>query len=263
MYKVINLAKKGKNYQISIKDDLKEFNFVVSEDLIIEYRLLVGKELDQKQYNSLINAINKDAYYQKVLKYALFKPRTKKEIFTYLDKLKIEDYGYYLNKLEKLKLIDDALYAENYITDAINLKKIGPRKITEDLRIKGIKSELIDNFLVKFKPENHQSNIVYWLDKKLKTLTNKPYYQTHKMLINFLVNKGFDYEDVTSIVNQYQSQIKNSINEDQIIVKEIKYLSSKYQKKDLKVSLNQYLINKLLAKGYQYSVIKKHLEGSL
>jgi regulatory protein len=263
MFKVTNLAKKGKNYLVTIKDEAKEFNYKVSEDLIIENRLLVGKEFDQKQFDSLVNTINKDAYYQKVLNYALFKPRTQKEIFTYLDKYKIEDYGYYLNKLEKLKLIDDAIYAENFIFDAINYKRVGPRKITKDLRLKGIQNEYIVNFLNKFKNEIHLGNIEFWLEKKLKTLTNKPYYQTHKVLINFLINKGFDYEDVMSIINQNQAKIKNEINEDEIIVKEIKNLSTKYQKKDLKVSLNQYLINKLLAKGYQYSVIKKHLEGSL
>ena len=263
MFKVTNLVKKGKNYLITIKDEIKEYVFKVSEDLIIEYRLLVGKEFDQKEFNSLVNAINKDAYYQKVLNYALFKPRTKKEIFTYLDKLKIEDYGYYLNKLEKLKLIDDLLYAENYINDAFNFKRVGPRKITDDLKLKGIKNELININLNKFKNKTHLENLEFWLEKKLRTLNNKPFYQTQKMLMNFLINKGFDYEDVTSVVNQNQEKIKKEINEDEIIIKEIKYLTTKYHKKDLKVSLNQYLINKLLAKGYQYSIIKKHLEGSL
>jgi len=263
MYKVTDLTKKGKNYLVKITQEKKVVEYKVSEDLVIEFRLLVGKEFDEKQMNKLNEAINKDAYYQKVLHYALFKPRTKKEIFTYLEKLKIEDFGYYLTKLDKLRLINDQLYAANYVSDAINFKRIGKKKILEDLKSKGIKLEDINFHLNQYSSALLEENIQYWLDKKLKITKNKPYYQIKKMIITFLLNKGFDYEDVNSVFSINKEIIANDVNEETLIIKEISYLKTKYLKKEQKLTLNQYLTNKLLAKGYQYSIIKKYLEGSL
>ncbi len=263
MYKVTDLTQKGKNYLVKIAHEEKVVEYKVSEDLVIEFRLLVGKEFEQKQMQKINEAINKDANYQKVLHYALFKPRTKKEIFTYLEKLKIEDFGYYLTKLDKLKLINDQLYAENYVSDAINFKKDGPKKILEDLRKKGIALEDINHQLNNYAQSLLEENIKYWLDKKLRTTKNKPYYQTKNMIITFLLNKGFDYGDVNSVFSSNKEIIANDIDEESLIIKEISYLKTKYLKKEQKLTLNQYLTNKLLAKGYQYSIIKKYLEGSL
>lgn len=119
MYNVKNLVKKGKNYQLTMENNDQETTFNVSEDLIVEYRLLQGKVIEDNQFKTIKAAINRDSYYQKVLKFALFKPRTRKEIFAYLDKLQVEEYGYYLTKLEKLKLLDDDSYTKNFVHEAI------------------------------------------------------------------------------------------------------------------------------------------------
>ena len=262
MFKVIDLSKKGKNYQVIIKRNDKEKTYLVSEDLVIEYRLVIGKEFDQKQMDKLLEEINRDAIYQKVLKYALYKPRTKKEIFVYLDKLKIEKFGYYITKLEKTKLLNDDLYAKNYIDDAINFKKIGPRKIYEDLRIKGIQEEKIVLYLESYNQATIIENIRYNLEKKVKSISNKTFLQAKKVLINFLLNKGFDYNDINHQINDSLDLIDKYIDENKIIKKEIAYLKEKYHKKEQKLPLKQYLIQKLLAKGYQYNIIKEYLEGS-
>lgn len=259
MIKVVELRKKGKNYLVTFKSDTFEEEYLVSEDLIIEYRLIIGKEFTEEQYKKIVNAINKDSIYQKLLKFALFKPRTKKEIFTYLDKKQVDDYGYYLNKLEKLKLLNDDLYAENYVSDSINFKKIGPKKIYENLRTKGLPDVLISKYLDKYPEDLYYENMAYWFDKKLKGTNNKPYLLLKKNLMTNLLTKGFDYEEVHAFIESKASTLIDEANEEEAIKKEIIKLKDQYQRKELKTSLNQYLIQKLLAKGYQYSSIKKYL----
>lgn len=260
MYKVVEVKRKGKNYLIYIEDSSKVSDeYLVSEDLIIEYRLIKGKTFDLEFYNNLIQMINRDKYYQKVLKYSLFKPRTEKEIIDYLDRLSIDNKSFYLEKLKKIKIINDNLYTENYISDSINLKHIGPRKIYEDLKFKGISQELITEKIIVYNKKEMLENIEYWLDKKIKMSSNIPMMKLKNQLKSFLVNKGFNFDDISSIISKKEDDISSSVNEDKIIIKEIENLKTKYNKKGLKMSLNQFLTSKLLAKGYQYSTIKKFL----
>ncbi|HQN74905.1 MAG TPA: RecX family transcriptional regulator [Bacillota bacterium] len=262
MYRVKNLVKKGKNYQLTIENNDQETTFNVSEDLLVEYRLLQGKVIEENQFKIIEKAINRDSYYQKVLKFALFKPRTKKEIFAYLDKLQVEEYGYYLTKLEKMKLLDDDSYTKNFVHEAVFFKRFGPRKIREELRLKGIKIELINESLTIYNEVQLQENINFWLEKKVKSLQNKPFYKTQKSLIDFCMGKGFEYEDISPLIGNFQSEAISKTNELNLLSKEASHLLDKYQKKDQKQSLNQFLITKLLAKGYRYDLIKKYLEGS-
>ena len=259
MIKVQELRKKGKNYLVTISKDSHETEYLVSEDIIIEYRLLSGKELLDEQYKKLLNAINKDSIYQKLLKYALFKPRTKKEIFMYLDKLKVDEMGYFLTKLEKLRLLNDDLYAENYVSESINYKKIGPRKIHDDLRTKGLSDILILKYLNNYPKDLRTKNIEYWFEKKLRAIKNKPYLIVKKNLLTAILNKGFDYEEVISFLDIKDKVLHDEANEEEALKKELLKLKEQYHKKDLKTPLNQYLIQKLLAKGYQYTNIKKYL----
>lgn len=158
--------------------------------------------------------------------------------------------------------MNDDLYAKNYIDDAINFKKIGPRKIYEDLRIKGIQEEKIVLYLESYNQATIIENIRYNLEKKVKSISNKTFLQAKKVLINFLLNKGFDYNDINHQINDSLDLIDKYIDENKIIKKEIAYLKEKYHKKEQKLPLKQYLIQKLLAKGYQYNIIKEYLEGS-
>jgi len=262
MPKVLSLAKKGRIYLIEIEKDQNREKYQVSEDLIIEYRLIANKEFSNEMYDKLIFEINRDFYFQKVLNYALFKPRTKLEIIRYLEKLKIVEFNYHLKKLANLKLIDDELFTESYVNECINYKKIGPKKIFEDLKLKGVNSDLIKEKLSQYSQTLINENCQYWLNKKLLSLKNKPILQVKKNLVSFLINKGFSYETAKEIINRNNRLILSEIDEDKALLKEINQLKQKYGKKDLKQNLNTYLISKLTSKGYQYNLIKKYLEGS-
>ena len=106
-------------------------------------------------------------------------------------------------------------------------------------------------------------NINYWFDKKLKTLNNKPINKSKNLLMNYLVNKGFYYEDIKAFLAKNNDEISSKIDESKSIKKDIEFLKLKYSKKEQKQNLYQFLTTKLLAKGYQYQTIKQYLEGSL
>ncbi len=263
MIRVSSLSKKRKNYLVVFEDELgKAYDYLVSEDLVIEHRLVVDKQFEKKDFEKILSEIKKDEYYQKVLNYALFKPRTKYEIVKYLEKLSVSDFDYYIKKLAKLRLIDDDLYLNNYIDDSINLKRVGPNKIFNDLKTKGLNFQKIKENLKAIDGKVWLDNVTYWFEKKVKGLKSKSFLQSKKTIMNFLVNKGFDYEDILGVINNNQDIIKANIDEESAIKKEIEQIKKHYYKRQIKETLQHYIIGKLLAKGYQYKLIMKYIEGS-
>ncbi|MCK5731709.1 MAG: RecX family transcriptional regulator, partial [Tenericutes bacterium] len=144
MYEVIESKYHKRKYLIVISDSKKDEEFLVSEDLMVEYRLVKGKELDKKQYLKFKEASKRDEIYQKVLHYALYKQRCTYDIKQYLDKKEVyqERQKYYLEKLRKSRILDDKNYTYNYIHEAFEFKKSGPKKIIYDLSRKKISEEL-------------------------------------------------------------------------------------------------------------------------
>ena len=83
----------------------------------------------------------------KVLKYILFKKRTENEV---RQKFK-SDEGELLNdvidELKELGYIDDEIYIEKAIREYMNLRNLSIKEIEYKLISKGIKKDLIDNYI--------------------------------------------------------------------------------------------------------------------
>ena len=261
MIKVKELIKKGRFYQAEIENEGEIEKHKISEDLVIQYRLIKNKELTSELYNQFLSEANKDRLYQKVLNFALYKMRTESEIVAYLEKNQILEPEYYLNKLKSIKAIDDETYLNNYLEEAINFKKIGPIKILDDLKSKGLSQKLINSFQINDYKEEFADNLKYWLDKKVKSIKNDSWLKLKKNLIAFLMNKGFNYQNVISLLNQESNFIKSQFNEEEAVKKDILILKQKYRKKAIDSNLNNFLITKLLAKGYRYEIIKDLIKG--
>lgn len=263
MYRVSELVKKKNNYSISIaREDSTEI-YSVSEDFLVEHKIYAGKEFSQNEHSKLLKSINQDKLYQKVLNYALFKPRTKYEITEYLNKNKISNPDFFINKLIRVKLIDDKKFAEIFIQDSISFKRLGPKKIENELKLKGIDFNLIYTLMEGYNHTKILENLEFWYDKKILTIKAKSLLQTQKNLFDFLVNKGFSFEDVNYIISYKSEQLKSTLDEDKIILDEIEVLRIKYNKNTPKISIDQYITNKLLSKGFSYSLIKKYLKEEI
>ena len=112
-----------------------------------------------------------DKYKTRVFKYVLYKPRTEKEV--YYKFKNFEDSDIYLKKvielLKELKYIDDKRYAEMYIEDSINIKRLSRFEIKNKLREKGINNQDIYDAIEKYSDELRSKeidNVIQILKKK-------------------------------------------------------------------------------------------------
>lgn len=165
--------------------------------------LKIGTELTQQRYDYIIdNAVYAKAY-QKADRYIGFKMRTEKEV-----RNKLIEEGYsdevterVIASMLKYKYIDDMSYAIMYAKDCRKLKKWGPERIKAELYKKGVNPEYIENALSESDTEDTTEIIETLLEKRIR---NTPIDLKEKQKhINFLLRRGFKYDDIKNVIEKY------------------------------------------------------------
>ena len=102
-----------------------------------------------------------DKYKTRVFRFVLYKQRTEKEV--YYKFKNFEDSELYLERvigiLKELKYIDDKRYAEMYIEDSLNIKRLSRFEIKNKLREKGVNTQDIYEAFQKFEDELRSKEI--------------------------------------------------------------------------------------------------------
>ncbi|MDA3932025.1 MAG: RecX family transcriptional regulator [Tenericutes bacterium] len=259
--KVKNVNFRKKKYSVTFEESDEEF--IVSEELILEYRLTRGKILEDASFKAFKDSVHQDKHRQKLLYYATYKPRTIKEAKTYLNKYDVPEVSKnkYIDQLLKTHVLNDELYTRNYIEEYSQFRMIGPNKIKFDLIKKGISKKIINQYLPSYTHKLIQENIKKLILKKLKSIKNKSMKKVIISLKTYIINKGFDYSDVQQEIEKLKSIITSSINEDEALQRDFEKYLHKYERSTKPQSFKNYVVPKLMQKGYAYQNILKLLEG--
>ncbi|MBP5407716.1 MAG: hypothetical protein J6Y42_01090, partial [Bacilli bacterium] len=105
--KIINVKKLKKKgmYEVTFAT----FDIKVTEDLIVKYTLVPGKELDEDIIKEIKQEETKEEMFLKVLNYISYQARSEMEIRVYLNKHECNsnDKEIIIDRLKKLDFIDD------------------------------------------------------------------------------------------------------------------------------------------------------------
>lgn len=259
MHVVHSVKPKKRQVLVSFDDGKNLRDFLVSEELFLDFRLVKGKELTENDYQKFLTAHAKDSIYQKILHFALFKPRCTHEMIEFFERTGIPetDFKYYLHKLYTTKIVDDEAYVRSYINDAVELKLYGPRKIVYDLDNKRLKKELYQDVLSEIPKTRILENIRNLFDKKLAGTKPQSVAKAIITIKQFIINKGYDFEDVDLVINENIERIQEKTSEDQALVKDVEQALRKYRQEDK--NKKEKIYGYLLRKGYAYHKIKAKL----
>lgn len=231
---------KNNKYKLIIDDE----EYKLYEDTIIDYNLLSKKDITQKELNDILVADSKLTAYYDSIKYINIRIRSEKEIREYLKKKDIssEVIDKTIKLLYENNFLNEELYLKSFINDKINLSMDGPIKIKRDLINLGLDSNDIDSYL-----DNLDNSI--WIDKidsiVSKKINNNAKYSSYNLknkLLLYLVNLGYNREDVSSIISRYDI-IDNDIYKKERD-KAYKELSKKYSGYELEQKVNMRLYRK-------------------
>ena len=195
---VTNLKKlKNNNYLVTIDDEDYKFD----EEIILNYRLVKGKELDEKTLKDAIIKNNIALYYNKALNYVAKYQKGSNEIYDYLKKYELEDKDIYfiINKLKSIKLIDDNKLVNNLVSSLVRNAN-GINMIREKLYQKKFNSSLIDEALKSIDYDEYYealNKLVVKAKEKYKKEEND--YKRLIKIKNYLLQRGYTYSDIESV----------------------------------------------------------------
>lgn len=139
-----------------------------------------------------------DKYKTKVLKYVLYKKRTKFEIIQKFGKDIQEDIlEKILEDLEENGYIGDETYIERAVDEFIALKTLSLKEIKYKLLSKGIKSDIIEDYF-----QNNKEELLEYEKKcAIKIASKKQNEMDEYEIKNFLRKKGYQDESIYEAFN--------------------------------------------------------------
>lgn len=190
-----------------------EFAFGADEDLVVNRRLMVGKELNPSDIEQIIKEAEVGKLMERMYRLFNIRQRSEKEVIDYLKNLSFkrkakEQEGIsafivdtIVSTLKESRLINDEQFAQSWV-DARKKKK-GPRVIKQELFQKGIDKEIIEG-VISSQAADYDGQIVaeQLLEKKMRVWKNLPKMELKKKAYDFLLRRGFEYEIVKDIIEK-------------------------------------------------------------
>ena len=188
-------------YKIKLGDAEGEiYELTIHEEIVLDYRLVVGKELDKQTFDAVQNSEE----YQKAYSYAIGilarRMYTEKEIRRKLYGRKVADKvaSDVVAKLYEVELLNDVAYARIYIENQLKIGKKSKRQILTDLYSHGVSPNIVVDLKDLFEkvPENEL------IKKEIKKLYQRYLrkdlsdFELRKRIVQALGRKGFEIDEV-------------------------------------------------------------------
>ena len=181
-----------------------EFSFSLDLTQVVDFHLKIGKALMPEELAELKRASAYGKLYGGTLEWVLTRPRSVKETRDHLIKKRFQkkldfadaDINEILAKLSQKGYLDDRKFATWFIENRFVKKGISKTRLRQELLIKGIDKNLIDELL-----ENSSRTETEEIKKVIRKTAPKT--TDPQKLLAYLVRHGFPYDLSRELVDAY------------------------------------------------------------
>lgn len=128
--------------------------------------------------------------------YCAYQERSQQEVRKKLFSLKLdsEDVEEVIMLLIQNDFLNEERFAKTYSRSKFNQNKWGRKKIKEGLKQKNISERCIQYGLNEIDEEEYRDVLKTLLERKRNTIKDKNHWILKKKLLNYAIQKGFEYE---------------------------------------------------------------------
>ncbi len=258
---IVGIKKNKKRITVEVVCDSGNETFNINEDMIILCNIPISKGANVSR-ESIEKAVNLSEVYNKAMRYLSLRDCTVFEIKRYLKNKGYEsdNIDVIVGKLKEITLLDDRKYANRYFEILVKNRMVGPKYVNQKMFSKGIDKQIIDEILNKYTDELQQHNIDTWCKKK----TQGEKSISKSKIVKFLLSKGFSYNNISCVVNQYEFKVDNVEEKEKLrFIRNLDKLFTKYSAKYNEYEVRQKLIMYLVSKGYAFDEAKSSINNYL
>lgn len=191
------------------------FAFGADEDLVVDQRLIVGKEVSGADLEQLLYEAEVGKMMERMYRLFNIRQRSEKEIrnclgsLSYKRKLKGQEeisqssVDLVVERLKQKRLLDDEEFARAWVDARRKLKKKGKIALKIELIQKGIDKEIINKVLEESGDfESEAARASQALEKRVPRWRNLPDQMQKKKAYEYLARLGFEYGVICEVVEK-------------------------------------------------------------
>ena len=197
-------SKPGNGNKVHVYID-GEYTLTLYDDFWYRSGYSEGDEISENELASLKEEAGFRSAYEKGVKYLSTRAYSEKELYNKL-KMKFDENsaGRAIEKLTRMGYLDDEEFCRQYVKYLFETKKYDIRRISYELKSKGIDSETADNALKILDNEPIQRIIDMLRTKYEKNLETE---KERKRLVNRFIRMGYSYRDIKDAFSEMGVEI--------------------------------------------------------
>ncbi|WP_044741779.1 recombination regulator RecX [Anoxybacillus sp. B7M1] len=177
----------------ALKENGERFSFSVDQNVLIEFRLKKGMEVDEFTFQEIVYADEVKKAYQIALHFLSYRMRSEQEVVNHLKKkgkteAVIRDV---LHELRKHQYVNDEEFAHAYVQTQIKTTLKGPAVIRRELEGLGIAEDLIEQALLLLTEDRQLEAAKKLYEKAMKQTKHRSAYEWKQYIEQLLQRKGF------------------------------------------------------------------------
>lgn len=178
-----------------------KFAFGLDLENFVKLDLKVEQELSERQVKKIIKEAEFKKTYNKLVKFATLRPRSRKEIKDWLWRKKIHKsiHKDLFDRLKRLELIDDESFAKWWVGQRTSFRPKGKKALFFELRKKGIDRKTIEEVLSEAKIDEEKL-AKETLEKKKYKWEKLPKWEKRKKMSDFLARRGYNWSVIRKTV---------------------------------------------------------------
>lgn len=197
---ITSIKSQKKKDRVNIYLDDK-FGFGIDLENFVKLGLKIDQELSEEEIAEIVKKAEFQKTLDKLLRFATLRPRSEKEIKDYFRRKKVHEslFSKLFDRLNHLELIDDEKFAKWWVEQRQSFRPKPKRILNNELRIKGIGSEIIKKVLGE-EEINEEKMARELLEKKAYKWHALPRRQAGQKMLQYLAQKGFSWEIIEKVV---------------------------------------------------------------
>ena len=181
----------------------QEMKIYIHSEIIRKYNIAKGMELSEEEADRLIYENDLRRARERALYLMESRDHSYRELFDKLEKNYSEDICFEVcNRLAEIGVINDRRYAEKLCRQLFEVKKLGRYRVRQEMRLKGLGSEIIEEAMENFSEEDEPFERLEKLveQKYQRYLTDRKGVEKVK---DALARKGYSFGEIKEVLDLY------------------------------------------------------------